>query len=214
VGAASGVTYQLAFARLGATVAALLSLGASLLLTGAFHEDGLADTFDALGGAHDRARVFEILKDSRIGTFGALALFVSLGLRVACLALFDGPSGAAALLASHTLGRLGPVWLLARLPYVTPEGSKAREVVAGARVTQALIATLWGLLVATLITLARSGSLAGLGCALLAVAAVASLFGAWFVQRTGGLTGDFLGAAEQAGEVGVLLALVAVWLAH
>jgi len=94
---------------LGETSAACFAIGASLLLTGAFHEDGLADTSDALGGATDREKIFVILKDSRIGTFGACALIVSLVGRVSLLAR-TGVEGCAALVLAGAIARAAPVW--------------------------------------------------------------------------------------------------------
>ena len=87
-------------APLGPWVAAMSVLVASILLTGAFHEDGLADTADALGGAHDRARIFVILKDSRVGAFGALALVISVASRLVLLAELGGATRASALAAA------------------------------------------------------------------------------------------------------------------
>ena len=116
--------------HLGPWVTSLLIVGAGLILTGAFHEDGLADTADALGGAYDREKIFVILKDSRIGTFGASALVVSLGLRVALLARAAETDLAPfvwMLLLGQSLSRVAPVWLMARMPYVTSKDkSKSR----------------------------------------------------------------------------------------
>ena len=96
----------------GALAAALLSMAATVLLTGAFHEDGLADVADGLGGASDRNRALEIMKDSRIGAFGAIALVLALGLKTVLLASMAG-QGAAALACgiagAHVLSRLAPL---------------------------------------------------------------------------------------------------------
>ena len=86
-----------------------------MLLTGAFHEDGLADTSDALGGAYDREKIFVILKDSRIGAFGACALVVSIAGRAALLAHL-GEGGAWALPLVGAAARVGPVWQIATMP--------------------------------------------------------------------------------------------------
>src|SRR5262245_58591993 len=104
-------------------VAALLSLAGTVWLTGAFHEDGLADTCDALGGAVSRERALEIMKDSRIGSYGAIALVLALGLKVALVAaLVSAPAWApastgvgpalAAVVWSHAVSRAAPVALI------------------------------------------------------------------------------------------------------
>ncbi|MET0596172.1 MAG: adenosylcobinamide-GDP ribazoletransferase, partial [Polyangiaceae bacterium] len=97
---------------LGALASATLVLGVSMLFTGALHEDGLGDTSDALGGGHDPAKVFAILKDSRIGAFGAAAIAVSVLARAALLAELGGATLWAFPLA-WSAARVGPVWLMA-----------------------------------------------------------------------------------------------------
>ena len=113
---------------LGSLADAAFVVAASLLLTGALHEDGLADTSDALGGAWDRERVLEILKDSRVGTFGACALLVSIVVRVVLLARL-GRDARWALVLVGCAARVGPVWQMVALPYVTRIAAKSREVV-------------------------------------------------------------------------------------
>lgn len=192
--------------HLGAATTAFLAVGLAMMLTGAFHEDGLADSADALGGAYDREKLFVILKDSRIGTFGAAALFVALGLRVVLLTEL-GASMPFALLLSQTVARTPPIWLMCALPYVTADGESKSRLVARARSPQAIVATLWSLaLVVALVhhdTLTVARAIA-LGVLLVAITLVV----AWrFVVRAGGVTGDFLGATEQLAELGVLLVL-------
>jgi adenosylcobinamide-GDP ribazoletransferase len=185
--------------------ASLLTIGASMMLTGAFHEDGLADTSDALGGAYDREKLFEILKDSRVGTFGAAALVVSIAARASLLARL-GPSALWALPLIGCVARVGPIWLMRALPYATPQGSKSRDVVRGGT-TQALVATAWGAAACGAFAAAGLVSpqrLAVLGAALLAVTVIS---GARYHVRAGGIAGDFLGATEQLGEVAGLATL-------
>ena len=209
VGALVGVVAALAWtlvANAGPFVAAIVAVGASIWLTGAFHEDGLADTFDALGGAYDRPRIFEILKDSRIGTYGAAALVISIALRVACLTAL-GDAAPAALVAAHCFARTPPVWLMATMPYVTPRAT-SRNPLSGAGPAALLVASLWP---ATLAAALVSHGVFGPGALLSVLAAsiaVAVLCGWRFKVRAGGLTGDFLGATEQLCECAVLLCLV------
>jgi adenosylcobinamide-GDP ribazoletransferase len=198
VGAALAVL-QWALTPLGLFADAILVVGASLLITGAMHEDGLADTCDALGGGADRARVLEILKDSRIGTFGACGLLVSIVGRATLLERL-GADATWALPLVGCAARVGPVWQMATLPYVSRTGAKSADV-AQARSTQALVATAWFAIACGIaleehvVTVARLGVLA-------LVLAATTLATAWqYVRRAGGVTGDFLGATEQLCEL-------------
>ena len=183
----------------GALGAAYLALGASLLLTGAFHEDGLADTSDALGGAYDREKVFAILKDSRVGAFGACALVVSIAGRAALLAQAEGRAVEALVLVG-AVARAAPVWQMVALPYATPDGSKSRSV-ARAGPAQALVGSSWPLVIGGTLVAIRHLELWRVAAVFL-TATVIALFTGWrFKARAGGLTGDFLGATEQLCEL-------------
>jgi adenosylcobinamide-GDP ribazoletransferase len=193
---------------LGPLPAAALVLAAGLLLTGAFHEDGLADTADALGGAPTRERLFEILKDSRIGTFGAAALAISFLLRASLLVRL-GPAAESALVLTQCLSRAPPVWLMSSLPYVSAAGSKSRPVVNGS-VVQAAVATLWPAALVILFLVRGSLSPAGAAWLILACAGATIACGWRFARRAGGITGDFLGATQQVIESIALIALATV----
>jgi adenosylcobinamide-GDP ribazoletransferase len=193
---------------LGLAAAAICTLATSLLLTGAFHEDGLADSADALGGATTRERIFEVLKDSRIGVYGACALIVALGLRAALLVQLGG-AAPSALLISESVSRCGPVWLMRALPYVTPEIAARSRGVTRVGTAQAIVGT--GIAVGVLLGASTAGQL-GLGRVLIgcgAVMVVTGLTGIYFRSRVGGVTGDLLGAAQQLGCISVLLVLAA-----
>jgi adenosylcobinamide-GDP ribazoletransferase len=193
-------------------VAAVLALAATIALTGGFHEDGLADTFDALGGVVPRDRALAIMKDSRIGSYGALALGVSLLLRVALLAVLAArPTliAVAALLASHAFARAAAVGVMVSLPYGgDAEHAKAKPLALAVAPLNFGIALGWcGLL---------GLALAALGvyplqllAAFAAAAGVALLMRHWLRRRLGGYTGDGLGATEQLAEIAVLLAFTA-----
>lgn len=102
------------------SVAVLLGMVVSLRLTGAFHEDGLADSVDGLGGSFEPARILEIMKDSRLGTYGACALSLALLLKWQSLSMLfaqDPKRGCLLLMAAHTLSRLAPLWLMMTLEY-------------------------------------------------------------------------------------------------
>jgi adenosylcobinamide-GDP ribazoletransferase len=183
----------------GALGAAYFALGTSLLATGAFHEDGLADTSDALGGGYDREKVFAILKDSRIGSFGGAALVVSIAGRGALLAQ-AGARAIPALVLIGAVARTAPIWQMVALPYATPDGAKSRHV-ASAGPSQALVASTWPLLIGGALVASRHLETWRVGAAFLATGAVAILSGWRFKKRVGGITGDFLGATEQLAEL-------------
>lgn len=206
LGLGLGLLYR-ALLPLGALGAAVLTLAASMLATGALHEDGLADTFDALGGATGRERIVEILKDSRVGSFGAAALAASLLARAALLARLGGDAVWLLPLALCA-ARTAPVWLLRALPYVSQAGVARSRLVARAGVAQVVVATGW---LAGVTALALHSGTLGVprAAALVASAAVVALVtGSWYARRLGGLTGDFLGATEQIAEVAALAVLV------
>ncbi len=183
--------------RFGLTpnLAALLTLAATALITGALHEDGLADTADGLGGGRTRERKLEIMRDSRIGTYGVCALILSFGLRWSALAAIANPWAVAlALCAAHTAARAGVPAFMSLVPPARSDGLSAsagsppgRSVaIAFAAGTLALALALGpGKALVSLILL----SLAGLMLARLAI------------RQIGGQTGDILGAFEQTGEI-------------
>ncbi|MBW8828519.1 MAG: adenosylcobinamide-GDP ribazoletransferase [Burkholderiales bacterium] len=196
------------------TIAAVLAVTATVWLTGAFHEDGLADTFDALGGAVPRDRALAIMKDSRIGTYGATALVLVLGLRVALIAtlLQRGAAFASiALIGAHVAGRGCAVALMATLPYAgDAEHAKARPLataVPGASAVAAVVMVL--LMVAGLGATGLAGEIVRWIVVVFCSMFVLLAMRAWLAARLGGYTGDTLGATEQLTEVAVLMALAA-----
>lgn len=213
VGAVGGGVFLAAQAGLsgvaGAAVAALLSTAATVWMTGAFHEDGLADVADGLGGAADRARALEIMKDSRIGAFGAIALVLALSLKIALLAVLAGQgamSAATALLGAHVLSRLAPLFLIRWLPYVGDEGaSKAKPLADAIGGDALLVGVLYALPAAALLLLAHP-PLQGVA-SLLACLLGALYMAALLRRRLQGFTGDGLGATQQVCELAIYLAL-------
>ena len=191
---------------LGAPAAATIVLALSMMITGAFHEDGLADTADALGGATSRERIFEILKDSRVGSFGALALILSVLLRVTLLARLSSVA-VRALVLSQSVARMPPVWLMVALPYVTPNETAKSGSVVRASWRQGVLATVCTAGVAASICVARLSTPHDAAIATCAALVGAAICGFRFRLRAGGITGDFLGAAEQVGECLVLISL-------
>ncbi|MDM0016867.1 adenosylcobinamide-GDP ribazoletransferase [Variovorax saccharolyticus] len=195
----------------GACVAALLSTVATVLMTGAFHEDGLADVADGLGGSADRVRALEIMKDSRIGAFGAIALVLALALKVLLLATLAAQgmlAVALALVSAHVLSRLAPLFLIRWLPYVGDASgtSKAKPLADAIGTGALLVAVAWSI-PAILLLMGVHGL--GHGVAALGLCALAAVWMArLFRRRLHGFTGDGLGATQQVCEIAIYLALV------
>ncbi len=171
-------------------LAGFLAVGAGVLATGGLHEDGLADTADGLG-VHGRARALAVMRDSRTGAFGALALALTVPMRALALAA----AGPAAALAAHALSRGAMAGAMAWTPPARSGG-----LAAGAGPTRAGGALLLS-----------AGLGAALGWQAVPAAALAALAAAWLAtRRFGGHTGDTLGAVQQVTELAALLALAAV----
>ncbi len=206
IGLLSGIAYALAaWVHLPPLAAALIALGVSVRLTGGLQEDGLADTADGLGGGTEREEKLAIMRDSRIGSFGVLALIFSVGLRAAAIAGIATSGGGviAALIAAHAVAR-------GFLPLVLRGIEPAREDGLGAAAGKPTPAVAWGAAgLAALIALVALDFLPGF-TALLAAAAVISLRAVLAQRQLGGYTGDVLGAVEQGGETVVLL-VAAAW---
>lgn len=209
VAAVTAAVYWLASRLLPPAVAVLLSTIAGIYLTGAFHEDGFADTCDGLGGGMTRQRVLEIMTDSRIGAYGAIGIILLLALKCATLAYLPVQSVLAAFLIAHPLSRLAASSLIWRLAYAKSEG-KAKPLAQRMSNGEFLIAASCALLPALV--------LLALGWipwqSLLAAIAACALSTFWlarkFIRRLGGYTGDCLGAVQQVSEVSCYLALLAM----
>lgn len=200
VGALLGVALAGAYAGLRlivpAPVASVLTVALGIALTGALHEDGLADTADALG-AQDREQALQILKDPTHGTYGVVAIVLSITLRAGALTVLDGWTALAVLPAAHALSRGAASVLLRALGPATAGGLGASYAAAVTPTGLAL-----GVGVALLIALVSLGIWA-LPAALLAGAGAVAV-GALARRQFGGMTGDVLGAAQQVGEAAVL----------
>ena len=189
-------------------VAAILSTITSIALTGGFHEDGMADVADGLGGHLPADRALEVMKDSRLGAYGVMALCLGLIAKVVFIALLVRIDVAAAVLlvcTTHVLSRAAPLWLMRVLPHVSkPESSKTLHI-AGSPLGWGGVLTgvLWCVpaLAAVYVYLSWPTVLA----LLLTGAAVTSYMGWRFAQRLGGMTGDCLGATQQVCELSMLL---------
>ena len=189
-------------AGLPPAVAAGLVVVAQVMLTGGMHEDGLADSADGLWGGMTRERRLEIMKDSRIGSYGALALILSAGLRWCALTGLIAGGAWGAVIAAALLSRAGLPALMVALPHARPGGLSHAVGRPGRGPAWAAVAL--ALLVALLLT--GSAALAAAIWAALAVAGMSALARA----KLGGQTGDILGAAQQLAEIATLLAFLSI----
>ncbi len=210
VGLLSAASFGLAvWAGLSPWLAALLALASSLLLTGALHEDGLADMADGFGGGWARDAKLEIMRDSRLGSYGAVALVMSLALRAAALAaLADTLAVAVALVSAHAGARaLLPAFMRATA-LVRSEGQSAAA--GKPPMSVALIALALGAIVLGLAAWLGGAGLAFPLAAALLLALTFLAVSALARWQIGGYTGDVLGGLEQSGEIAVLLVAAAL----
>ena len=234
VGAVAAAAYALLLALLPDTVfaplvAAVLSTVVTVLMTGGFHEDGLADVADGLGGSYDRHRALEIMKDSRVGAFGAMALVLALLAKVAMLALLGSVDGAvydtvngapvgfdeapfkgwyvcSALFAGHVVSRTLPLLLIAWLPHVGDvAGSKSKPLADQISSGSLLLAFAWCFIALALVLLMQDATDLIVACSFSLITLL------WmhrlFKRRLQGFTGDCLGATQQVCEIAFYLGL-------
>ena len=206
IGALLGGLWCVTISGLSPWVVAGLVLSVNLLLTGGFHEDGLADTADALGGGYTVDRVLTILKDSRVGAFGAMALFCSLILRLSLWVELNDKI-LTALVLSQCLSRVVPIWLMVALPYITRTEAAKSRLVTRATWPQMSWATCLG--ASVMAVTYHFGYIEPFHCARIVMAmGLVCLLCYWrFKARIGGITGDFLGAAQQLSECAILMGM-------
>lgn len=187
-------------------VAVLLSIAATAIATGGFHEDGLADAADGLGGGASRDRALEIMRDSRLGSYGALALGLTLALKAAALMALSPGAAAWAVLLAHGISRYAPVAVVARFDYARDEGAKFAAPTVSAAGHRVALATMAALALALALSLGPGAAVTGIAGG----AALAAVFARIYLRKLGGYTGDCLGATQQMAELGLLLG-VAAW---
>lgn len=205
VGAIAAAVYLGAAALWPTSVAIALSMAASVLLTGAFHEDGFADSCDGFGGGWTPDRVLAIMKDSRLGTYGAIGLGLLLALKFFALQALVQPSAIViALLAGHCWSRLLAISYMLDLNYVRDsDSSKIKPMATQLSRNDFFVAAIVAVPLLLFISPLQA----------LAIALTLTLWRWWFgryvVRRIGGYTGDCLGAAQQVAEVLIYLVLAA-----
>ncbi len=198
VGALGALVYLAALRLFPPGVAVLLSMAATLAVTGAFHEDGLADCCDAFGGGYTRDDVLRIMHDSRIGAFGAIALVIALALKWQTLAALPPARAAWLMIAAHAASRMFAISYLTTLDYVRAEGKAkpvAQRMSVGAFVCAAMFGVPWLLWLDWRVGLAT----------LIVLVVLRFVLGRYFVRRIGGYTGDCLGFAQQIFELAIYL---------
>ena len=204
VGLAMGIgfaleDYALSF-LLGHAVRSAIIVLSMAVLSGAVHLDGLADTADALGAGRDRIRALEILRDSRIGTFGAIALFFALGMKVLALAALSGRPRLSALILAPMLARWALVAVSYKIDYLRPAGAGSSMLGRGSDRNPAIAG---GIAVVAMIPFFSWKMIATYAIAVIATIAMRSFYLRWL----GGITGDLIGACGEMVEVLALLTL-------
>lgn len=209
IGAVSAGVLWLSLTRLPPAVAAILATSATVWITGAFHEDGLADTADGLGGTVTKARALEIMKDSRLGTYGTITLVLMLALKVSLLATLatrDVLQAVTGLLCAHVLSRGAQLFVIRALAHVGDDaGSKSKPLADSIELGAIVTGMLWSA-PALLLPVCTLGPRCAV--AMVAACAAATVYMARMLKRRlGGFTGDGLGATQQVSEVAMYLAL-------
>ena len=202
VGAIGAGVTEAAALVLPVSLAILLGMVATVLATGAFHEDGLADTCDGMGGGWDTLQVLSIMKDSRIGSYGAVGVVLVLLFKFTALVEIDHEFGPPmlmwALIAGHAVSRCGPVLLMRWLDYVREdETAKSKPLAKAIDNTGLAVSLLCGVAPCLLLSIPMAVALMGVA----AVVLTSTLCARYFRGRIGGYTGDCLGATQQLSEV-------------
>lgn len=204
VGGAGALVFWLALHVWPQPVAVVLAMVTTIALTGAFHEDGLSDTADGLGGGWDKAKILAIMKDSRVGSYGVIAIVLALLGKFVLLSTLPAGQVVVALITGHAVSRFCAVSLMATMDYARDdEASKARPVAARLDAGSLLFAfTSAGM---PLLLLAPEQALPAVALAVLATFWLAAKCRRWL----GGYTGDCLGAVQQVAEIAFYFGLAA-----
>ena len=208
-------------------VVAVLGTVLSVLMTGAFHEDGLADVADGLGGTLDRSRALEIMKDSRVGAFGAIAIVLALLAKLSLLAMLGSLNATlmcVVLFTGHVVSRTWPLLTIRLLPHVgDAAGSKSKPLADQISGAALFVAFIWCFMALALVPIVQFATLlivttasvntliVLLGAGLLASGLAWAWMARWFARRLQGFTGDCLGATQQVCEIAFYLGLALAW---
>ncbi len=204
VGTLSGVTFFVAQFFLPQITAILLAITAGIFVTGALHEDGLADVCDGFGGGFDKTQILTIMKDTHIGVFGVLGLLLSLALKVTTLNEFSTHEIPFILFAGHSVSRLAPLQLMFFYGYARIENSKMGAATKKLTWRELLFAACFAFVPLFFLPL-QSFFL------ILPLIGATALLGRYFFNKIGGYTGDCLGVSQQFSEVLFYILLNAIW---
>ncbi|MBI9034160.1 MAG: adenosylcobinamide-GDP ribazoletransferase [Bacteroidales bacterium] len=206
VGGFGALVYSVAALGLPHNISLILSMIGTIWITGAFHEDGLADVCDAFGGGWEKKRILEIMKDSRIGTYGTVGLIMSLALKF--FLLYESPSYyiPIILISAHSISRFAAVTFMYTHEYVSEDAtSKSKSIVKKMKLKELIVAGVFGLL--PLAMFFDVWYLLLIFPVILAKALLAN----WFQKWIGGYTGDCLGTTQQITEIVFLISGLSLW---
>jgi adenosylcobinamide-GDP ribazoletransferase len=204
VGIVSGATFFIAQLFLSQISAILLASAAGIFLTGAFHEDGLADVCDGFGGGYGKARILEIMKDPHIGVFGVLGLVLVFALKVTTLNEFSVNEIPFILLAGHSISRIAPLQIMFFYDYARLENSKTIAATKKLTWRELSFAAFFAFVPMLLLPL-QSFLL------VFVLIAATAFLGSYFFNKIGGYAGDCLGATQQICEIIFYICLSAIW---
>jgi len=204
VGGASALSYWLSDLLWPPTAAVIVSIIAGILMTGAFHEDGFADVCDGFGGGWGKQHILTIMKDSQIGTYGAVGLILMLMLKIGLLSSMPTSWVPLQLLAGHSISRLPPLLLMRRYDYARTDNSKSGTAVFKPQNKDLLFSA--GLAFLPFIWLPVYALLT-----VIPILIITWRLGRYFNRHIGGYTGDCLGASQQIAETVFYLSITAIW---
>jgi len=206
VGGSAALAFYLSATLFPKSIAIIASIAASIFITGGFHEDGLADVGDGFGGGWTRKKILEIMKDSRIGTFGALAIGLALALKFFSLMEIPSYYIPIVLIIGHSMSRTASVVVVYFYEYArSNESSKSKPVAKGTGKIALIIALVVGLLPLSLLKTPLALTI----CIppLIVMIGMAHYFNRWI----GGYTGDCLGAIQQISELSIYMYFLVIW---
>ncbi len=204
IGAIAAIAWSLGYYGWSPAIGAVFAVTASVLATGAFHEDGLADSADGMGGAFEIEKKLIIMRDSRIGTYGSVALILMILAKVSAIALLDPTTAIWTITGAHMLGRWTSVPLIKNNHYVREQGT-GKPFASMVTTSQVLWSTAFALLCSVILFKL-------IVLIVLPVVLAGMWFAQWYVRRKlGGITGDVLGAINSLTELLVYLVMASQW---
>lgn len=203
IGATGALFYWFGSFVLPQPIAVALSMAATIFITGAFHEDGFADFCDGFGGGYTKEKILEIMKDSRIGTYGTIGLIFMLLTKFLCLSDIQPASVPWILIAAHAFSRILPVMLIYNAHYVREDlTSKVKPIGHKDTPLAFIFALFWGSIFLPFIPFEAIILIVGLSALLFCI------FRSYIKTKLGGYTGDVLGALQQLAEVIFYLGII------